>query len=65
MGLKRNRVYLLGRRTVSDMGVCVHLDIAQSVTSAEWKKVYDETLKLVKAFPLAVYRQVVVRGIER
>ncbi len=47
------------------MGVCVHLDIAQSVTSAEWKKVYDETLKLVKAFPLAEYRQVVVRGIER
>lgn len=45
------------------MGVFIYLEISRSVTCEEWRKVYQETLQLVKAFPLAERREVPVRGI--
>lgn len=45
------------------MGIFIHLAISHSVTREEWADVYQETLQLVKAFPLAEYREVPVRGI--
>ena len=35
------------------MGIYINLNISLSVTREEWKKVYEESLKLVEAFPLA------------
>lgn len=35
------------------MGIYINLNISRSVTREEWKKVYEESLKLVEAFPLA------------
>ena len=45
------------------MGVSIHLEISKSVTCEEWREVYQETLQLVKAFPLAERCEVPVRGI--
>ncbi len=45
------------------MGVSIHLAISHSVTREEWADVYEETLQLVKRFPLAERREVPVRGI--
>ena len=45
------------------MGIFIHLAISKSVTRKEWNDVYQETLQLVKAFPLAEVREVSVRGI--
>lgn len=45
------------------MGVFIHLAISKSVTSEEWREVYQETVQLVRAFPLAEWRKVPVRGI--
>ena len=46
------------------MGICIHLAIAKSVTKDEWKAVYEESLKLVDAFPLAEKRKIDIDGIE-
>lgn len=35
------------------MGIFIHTDVSHSVTKQEWEQVYEETLVLVKAFPLA------------
>lgn len=35
------------------MGIFIYEDVSVSVTKEEWEKVYEETLILVKAFPLA------------
>ena len=34
------------------MGIFIHMNISKSVTKREWKNVYEETLQLVKNFPL-------------
>ena len=46
------------------MGISICLSISKSVTREEWERVYEETLTLVDAFPLAERRKVPVRGIE-
>ena len=46
------------------MGIFIHMNISKSVTKDEWQKVYEETLLLVKAFPLAESRKVYCKGIE-
>lgn len=45
------------------MGIFIHLAISKSVTCEEWKDVYQETLRLVRAFPLAERREVSIRGV--
>ena len=35
------------------MGIFIHLEVSKSVTEEEWNRVYEESLELVKAFPLA------------
>lgn len=35
------------------MGIFIYENLSKSVTKAEWEKVYEETLVLVDAFPLA------------
>ncbi len=35
------------------MGIFIHENVSVSVTKEEWEKVYEETLLLVEAFPLA------------
>lgn len=35
------------------MGIFIYENVSKSVTKAEWEKVYEETLVLVDAFPLA------------
>ncbi|MCM1262161.1 MAG: hypothetical protein NC313_05525 [Butyrivibrio sp.] len=35
------------------MGISINLEVSESVTEKEWSKVYEESLELVKAFPLA------------
>ena len=46
------------------MGIFIHLAISHSVTKDEWQKVYEETLKLVEAFPLAEKEKVNIEGID-
>ena len=46
------------------MGIFIHMNISKSVTKREWKNVYEETLQLVKNFPLAERRKVTCKGIE-
>ena len=46
------------------MGIFIHMNISKSVTKREWKNVYEETLQLVKNFPLAERRKVMCKGIE-
>ena len=45
------------------MGIEIHLAISKSVTKEEWEKVYEETLELLKALPLAEKRKVDIKGI--
>lgn len=45
------------------MGICIHLAISSSVTDKEWAAVYQETLQLIKVFPLADTQEIVIRGI--
>lgn len=35
------------------MGIFIHLEVSKSVTKEAWNKVYEESLELVAAFPLA------------
>ncbi len=46
------------------MGICIQLAIAKSVTKKEWAAVYKESLKMIKAFPLAENRTVNIDGID-
>ncbi len=46
------------------MGVQIFLAIAKSVTKEEWAAVYKESLKMVKAFPLAEKETVSIDGID-
>ena len=46
------------------MGIFIHLEVSKSVTEEEWENVYEETLALVKACPLAERRKVPCRWIE-
>lgn len=46
------------------MGIFIHMRVSKSVTKEEWSKVYEETLQLVKAFPLAEQQKVKCRRIE-
>lgn len=41
----------LGKEQI--MGIVIHQYISNSVTRDEWERVYEETLVLVQAFPLA------------
>lgn len=45
------------------MGIFIYMSVSKSVTPKEWLDVYQETLKLVRAFPLAELREVPIRGI--
>lgn len=45
------------------MGIYIYMPISRSVTHEEWRDVYQETLRLVEAFPLAERRTVSLRGI--
>lgn len=45
------------------MGIFINIALSKSVTRKEWEEVYQETLQLVKAFPLAERREVSVQGI--
>lgn len=46
------------------MGIFIHMCISKAVTAQEWEAVYEETLRLVEAFPLAERRMVNCKGIE-
>lgn len=46
------------------MGVYIYLGISKAVTKEEWRKTYEETLPLVKAFSLAEIRKVPCMGID-
>lgn len=46
------------------MGIFIHLGISRAVQKKEWEKVYEETLQLVDAFPLAERRNVKCRGVD-
>lgn len=45
------------------MGISIHIMVSKSTTKEEWKAVYEESLKLVRAFPLAEKRKVNIQGI--
>ena len=34
------------------MGIFIQLKVSKRVRQSEWRSVYDESLKLVRAFPL-------------
>lgn len=40
------------------MGIFIYLGISKAVQKQEWEEVYEETLQLVQAFPLAEKRSV-------
>ena len=46
------------------MGIFIHMSISKSVTVAEWKAVYEETLALAEALPFAERRKVMCNGIK-
>ena len=46
------------------MGVFIKLSISKSVTKEEWSKVYEETLQLIKYFPLAECEIVKIHGVD-
>lgn len=45
------------------MGISIHMAISTSTTREEWRDVYQETLQLARAFPLAELREELVRGV--
>ena len=45
------------------MGIYIHLALAPSITPEEWKPVYEESLILAKALPLAEYGEAEIDGI--
>lgn len=46
------------------MGIFIYEAVSKSVTEDEWKKVYEETLTLVEAFPLAERGRITYAGKE-
>ena len=46
------------------MGIFINLAISKSVTNEEWRQVYEESLKMVKAFPFAEKRRINIDGID-
>ena len=46
------------------MGIYIAMTISKSVTPEEWTSVYNETLRLVEAFPFSERREVPIRGIK-
>lgn len=46
------------------MGIFINLMISKSVTKEEWENVYEETLQLVKHFPLAERRKIKIHDID-
>ena len=46
------------------MGIYLAMSISKSVTKEEWKSVYQESLRLLEAFPLAEIRKVTIHGID-
>ncbi len=46
------------------MGIFIHLFVSHSVTEDEWSSVYKESLTLIRSFPLAERREVIIRGIK-
>lgn len=45
------------------MGIYIHLAISKSVTKKEWEAVYEETLELIRHFPLTERRKVNIHGV--
>lgn len=45
------------------MGIHIHLAISKSVTKKEWEAVYEETLELIRHFPLTERRKVNIHGV--
>ena len=45
------------------MGIHIHLEISKSVTKKEWEAVYEETLELIRHFPLTERRKVNIHGV--
>ena len=46
------------------MGIHINMVISKSVTEEEWRQVYEETLQLIKHFPFAERRKVLIHGME-
>lgn len=46
------------------MGVYIYLIISKSVTKEEWEKVYEESLQLIKHFPLVESQKVKIHDID-
>lgn len=46
------------------MGIFINLDISKSVTKKEWEDVYNETLVLIKNFPLAEKKSISIHGVD-
>lgn len=46
------------------MGIHIHLFVSKSVTKQEWNSVYEESLLLAKAFPLADFKKTNIKDIE-
>ena len=44
------------------MGIFIYQELSKSITREEWKRVYEETLVLVDALPLAERRTVTYAG---
>lgn len=45
------------------MGIVINIGLSKSLTQKEWEPVYEETLKLVEAFPLTEIREEEINGI--
>ena len=63
MEYRKSGMQIWKGRGEEHMGLGIYLAISKAVTREEWEKVYEETLQLVKAFPLADRREVECRGI--
>ena len=46
------------------MGIHINLYISKSVTKQEWNDVYEESLRLAKAFPLADLKKINIKSVE-
>lgn len=46
------------------MGIFIDVAISKSITRSEWKSVYDETLLLIREFPLAEVRSIPIGGVD-
>ncbi|MDE7476784.1 MAG: hypothetical protein K2M91_02350 [Lachnospiraceae bacterium] len=44
------------------MGIVIHMRVSKSITEGEWGRIYEESLKLVEAFPLAEMGEISYAG---